>query len=285
VSLTPFELHRPGSVAEASELLERLGDEAVIYCGGTELLLVAKMGFTEFTALVDVKGIPELSGLSANGELRIGGAVTHREVERSEVVLSDWPALAEMERHVGNLRVRNTGTIGGNLCFADPHSDPATFLLAVGGEVTLQRGGGPGRRLPIGEFVRGPYMTALEPGELLVSVHVPRLADGARVAHRKISFRERPAITVAARVDIADGLIADARVAVGSVSATPVLVQTAEQTLCGAEPGSIDVAAVGEAAGAEVQPSADLNGSVEYKRQLVRVLTARVLTEALSRTP
>ena len=285
MSLAPFELHRPGSVAEASELLERLGDQAVVYCGGTELLLVAKLGFTDFTALVDVKSIPELSGVSVNGELRIGGAVTHRELERSDVVLREWPALAEMERHVGNLRVRNTGTIGGNLCFADPHSDPATFLLAVGGELTLQRGPTPGRRLGIDDFVRGPYMTALVPGELLVSVHVPRLAEGTRVVHRKISFRERPAITVAVRLDVRDGVVAGARVAVGSVNIRPALASEAMEKLRGAEAGSVDAAAVGDAAAAEIQTAADLNGSEEYKRQLVRVLTARTLTEALSPAP
>jgi aerobic carbon-monoxide dehydrogenase medium subunit len=284
VTLPAFELHRPGSVAEASELLERLGDEAVLYCGGTELLLVAKLGFTEFTALVDVKGIPELGGLSANGELRIGGAVTHREVERSPVVLRDWPALAQMERHVGNLRVRNTGTIGGNLCFADPHSDPATFLLAVGGAVTLQRGAGPERRLGIDDFVRGPYRTALEPGELLVAVHVPRVGDATRVVHRKISFRERPAITVAVRLDVRDGDVTDARVAVGSVGARPMRPAQAEQLLEGAEAGSLDLAAIGDAAAEAVDPVADLNGTTDYKRQLVRVLVARTLAEALGRT-
>jgi aerobic carbon-monoxide dehydrogenase medium subunit len=284
VTLPAFELHRPGSVAEASELLERLGDEAVLYCGGTELLLVAKLGFTEFTALVDVKGIPELGGVGANGELRIGGAVTHREVERSQVVLRDWPALAQMERHVGNLRVRNTGTIGGNLCFADPHSDPATFLLAVGGEVTLQRGAGPERRLGIDEFVRGPYLTALGPGELLVAVHVPRVGDATRVVHRKISFRERPAITVAVRLDVRDGGVSDARVAVGSVGARPMRPAQAEQLLEGAEAGSLDLAAIGDAAAEAVDPVADLNGTPDYKRQLVRVLVARTLAEALGRT-
>ena len=285
MTLPPFELHRPTSVAEASELLDRLGDEAAVYCGGTELLLVAKLGFTDFKALVDVKGIPELSGVSANGELLVGGAVTHRELERSELVLSHWPALAAMERHVGNLRVRNTGTIGGNLCFADPHSDPATFLLAVGGEVTLQRGDGPGRRLPIDEFVRGPYLTALEPGELLVSVHVPRLADGVRVAHRKVSFRERPAITVAVRLDVREGVVEDARVAVGSVNVRPVVASSAEEILRGSDVGSLDVAAAGEAAATEVEPVEDLNGSVEYKRQLVRVVTARTLAAAVSQAP
>jgi len=282
VKLAPFELHRPRSLAEASELLERLGDEAAVYCGGTELLLVAKLGFTDFTALVDVKGIPELHGVSANGGLRIGAAVTHRELEHSELVRSGWPALAEMERHVGNVRVRNTGTIGGNLCFADPHSDPATFLLAAGGALVLQRGDAPARELGVEEFVRGPYDTALEPGELLVSVRVPALPPGSRLVHRKISFRERPAITVAVRVDLDDsGGVRDARLAVGSVSTRPLRPAEAESLVAGHDAASVDVAAAGEAAASAVDPMEDLNGSADYKRQLVRVLTARVLAEAL----
>jgi carbon-monoxide dehydrogenase medium subunit len=284
VKLASFELHRPTSLAEASELLERLGDEAVVYCGGTELLLVAKMGLTDFTALVDVKRIPELGGLSANGELRIGGAVTHRELERSALVLEGWPSLAEMERNVGNVRVRNTGTMGGNLCFADPHSDPATFLLAAGGEVTLQRGGRPARRLPIGEFVRGPFDTALEPAELLVSIHVPRPEPDAVLVHRKIAFRERPAITVGVHLRVLDGSLADVRLAVGSVGARPVRAAAAERELAGVSAGSVDqalLARIGQAAAQAVDPMEDLNGSPEYKRQLVRVLTARCVREAV----
>jgi carbon-monoxide dehydrogenase medium subunit len=281
VKLSPFELHRPGSVSEASELLERLGDEAVIYGGGTELLLVAKLGMTEFTSLVDVKGIPELHGLSANGELTIGAAVTHRELERSEVVREGWPALALMERHVGNLRVRNTGTIGGNLCFADPHSDPATFLLAAGGELSLQRGSGAARRLGVDEFVRAPYLTALEPAELLVAVHIRRAPAGSRLVHRKISFRERPAATVAASIEVSDGTVTSARLAVGSACARPVRAAAAEELLTGADAASVDRAAVGEAAAAGIEPIEDLNGAADYKRQLVRVLMARALAEAL----
>src|SRR5581483_9225010 len=106
-------------------------------------------------------------------ELRIGATTSHREIERSPLVASGWPSLAAMERAVGNLRVRNVGTIGGNLCFADPHSDPATYLIAAGGAVSARRGGGPARRIPLEQFVRGPYETALEPGELLTAVHVP----------------------------------------------------------------------------------------------------------------
>ena len=201
--LTPFRLHRPTTVEAASELLDELGPDALLYCGGTELLLVAKLGLTDFSDLVDVKSIDELTGIDANGELRIGASTTHRQIERSALVRERWPSLAAMERGVGNLRVRNVGTIGGNLCFADPHSDPATYLIAAGGSVSMRRGGAPLRRVAVEEFGRGPYETVLEEGELLVAVHVPAPAPGSALAHQKMSFHERPAITVAANVTVA----------------------------------------------------------------------------------
>jgi len=285
VRLTPFRLHRPTTVEAASALLDELGPDALLYCGGTELLLVAKFGLTDFSDLVDVKSIEELSGLSGNGELRIGASTTHRQIERSALVRERWPSLAAMERGVGNLRVRNVGTIGGNLCFADPHSDPATYLIAAGGSVSMRRGGAPLRHVAVEEFGRGPYETALEEGELLVGVHVPAPAPGSALAHRKMSFHERPAITVAANVTVADGTVRDARLAIGSVGVTPKRAPGAEQALIGTDalapsPGQLE--ACGEAAAQEAEPVADSNGSVLYKRQLVRVLTRRCVSEALA---
>jgi len=292
VRLTPFRLHRPTTVEAASELLDELGPDALLYCGGTELLLVAKLGLTDFTDLVDVKSIDELTGIDANppiagagGELRIGASATHRQVERSALVREHWPSLAAMERGVGNLRVRNVGTIGGNLCFADPHSDPATYLIAAGGSVSMRRSGAPLRRVTVEEFGRGPYETALEEGELLVAVHVPAPAPGSAIAHRKMSFHERPAITVAANVTVADGRVLEARVAVGSVGVTPKRARAAEQALVGTDalaPSAEQLAACGEAAAQEAEPVADSGGSVLYKRQLVRVLTRRCVSEALA---
>jgi carbon-monoxide dehydrogenase medium subunit len=281
--LTPFRLHRPATLEEASRLLSDLGPDALPYCGGTELLLVAKLGLTEFSDLVDLKGIDELRGIGVNGELRIGAAVTHREIERSPVVRDGWPSLAEMERHVGNIRVRSVGTIGGNLCFADPHSDPATYLIAAGGTVTARGAGSAAREIPIEEFTRGPYETALEEGELLVGVQVPRLPAGSALVHRKMSFHERPAITVAARIMLADGAISSARLAVGSVGVAAQRLQDAEQALAGAGTTRLDVRECGEVAAREAQPVEDSNGSVEYKRQLVRVLVARAVTDAVAR--
>ena len=282
--LSPFRLHRPVTVGEASELLEELGPEALAYCGGTELLLVAKLGLTEFTDLVDLKGIAELHGIEANGELRIGAANTHRQIERAPIVRARWPSLSAMERQVANIRVRNMGTIGGNLCFADPHSDPATYLIAAGGRL-IAKGRGAPREIPMEEFTRGPYETTLAPAELLVSVVVPPLPHGSALVHRKMSFHERPAITVAVNLAVRDGAVAAARVAVGSVGVAAQRLNRTEQSVVGIDatgPAADALVACADVAAEEATPVEDANGSVEYKRQLVRVLVTRCLREALA---
>lgn len=286
--LPPFELHAPETVEEATALLDRLGDDAAVYCGGTELLLLMKLRFAELRHLVDVKGIAELRGIDADGErLSIGAAVTHRDVERHPAVRDRWPALAAMERCVANVRVRNAGTIGGNLCFADPHSDPATFLLASGATLVARRGGGEARRIPAEEFVRGPFQTALDPGELLTRIEVPAPAPGSRIVHRKLAFRERPAATVCCNVTVEDGRVAAARVAVGSVGPAPVRAQKAEALLAGLDAGAPDPRVLDEAAEAAAEASGateDMNGSAEYKRHLAAVLVRRALLDALAGT-
>jgi carbon-monoxide dehydrogenase medium subunit len=281
--LSPFNLHRPTTVDEASRLLAELGPDALPYCGGTELLLVTKLGLTEFSDLVDLKGIEELQGIQANGGLRIGAAVTHREIERSPIVRAGWPSLAEMERHVGNIRVRSVGTIGGNLCFADPHSDPATFLIAAGGTVSARGARSMAREIPMEDFTRGPYETALEEGELLLAVNVPPPPAAGALVHRKMSFHERPAITVAARIELAAGSIGSARLAVGSIGVAAQRLPEAEQALIGASVTGLDSRECAEAAAHEAEPVEDSNGSVEYKRQLVRVLVARAVSDVVAR--
>ena len=283
MTLPPFELHRPRSVEEVTELMERYGEDAALYCGGTELLLLLKLGFASFGHLVDLKGIEELAGVRAeNGELVVGAAVTHRELERSQLVLERLPALAAMERRVANLRVREVGTLGGNLCFSDPHSDPATFLLVLDAELECRRGGAAARRVPIGEFVVGPYQTVLREGEVLASVRIPDPHPGSAVAHEKFSFHERPTATVACLARVEEGTVVEARVAVGSVGARPVRARVAEQLLAGAAVRELDpalLAEIGERAAEAAVPVDDANGSADYKAQLVRVLVERTLRE------
>lgn len=285
--LAPFRLHRPETIEQASELLAELGPRALPYCGGTELLLVAKLGLTDFTDLVDVKGIDELAGIEASGALRIGATTTHRQIERSALVREQWPSLAAMERNVGNIRVRNVGTIGGNLCFADPHSDPATYLVAAAGSVTARRGGGAARQIPVEQFTRGPYATELAPDELLVAVHVPEPSSQSALVHRKMSFHERPAVTFAANVSVRDDVVTHARLVVGSIGVTVKRLIRAEQALSGIDavvPSAEQLAVCAQAAAGEAEPVSDSNGSVEYKRQLVRVLASRCVREALAMT-
>jgi aerobic carbon-monoxide dehydrogenase medium subunit len=285
-TLPPFELHRPDSVEEASRLLEELGDDAVVLSGGTELLLLMKLGFADYRHVVDVKRIADLRRLEASSDLlEVGAAVTHREVERAAVVRERWPALASMERHVGNLRVRVMGTVGGNLCFADPHSDPATFLLATGGSLLCRRGNGPARELSVEDFVKGPYQTALETGELVTTVRVPRPGASVGIAHDKMSLHERPAVTVTCVAQVEDGLVTSTRVAVGSVGNRPQRALDAEASLVGgpADEMGARLGDAAEAAAEAAQPVEDANGSVEYKRQLVRVLVARCAAGAVER--
>jgi carbon-monoxide dehydrogenase medium subunit len=284
--LPPFELHTPTTVEEASALLDAYGDEAALYAGGTELLLLLKLRFASFRHLIDVKGIEELQGIDAeDGTLRIGATATHREIESSEEVRGRWQALADMERGLANLRVRNAGTLGGNLCFADPHSDPATFLLVSDAELVARRGGAGARRIPVADFVRGAYRTALEPAELLVGVHVPAPAEGSATAHAALRFHERPAVTVTCLARVEAGHVAEARIAVGSVGPVPVRAREADALLVG-----LDAAAEGEelmAASAEAASASgavdDAQGSAEYKRHLVGVLVRRTFAQALAR--
>lgn len=280
--LAPFDIHSPATLAEAGDLMERLGDDAVLYAGGTELLLVMKLGFADYGNLVDVKGVAELHRLGIDGgDLLIGGGVTHREIERSPVVAEHWPALGAMERGVANVRVRGAGTLGGNLAFADPHSDPATFLTAAGASIEVWGAAG-ARTVPMDGFVLGPYQTALEPGELITAVRVPLPAPGSATVHRKISFHERPAATVTCTVAVdGAGAVTDARVAVGSVGLVPMRLGAAEDVVRAAGTGSVPEAV--EAAAREgCAPTEDRNGAVDYKRHLVGVLVRRAAGEALA---
>jgi aerobic carbon-monoxide dehydrogenase medium subunit len=283
VTLPPFEVHRPGSVAEAAGLLRGLGDDAVVYSGGTELLLLFKLGLAHFGHLVDVKRIPALSGIRReDGWLVIGAATTHRAIERSAVVKEHCSGLVAMERRVANVRVRNVGTLGGNLCFADPHSDPATFLLALDATVTCARDDAAVRRVSLVSFVQGAYETDLAPDELLTEVRVPPLPRGAAISHQRFAIHERPSATVTSLVRWQAGRLDDVRIAIGSVGARPLRAAAAEHQLLNASREDLEhgLDRAAEAAADVSEPVSDDNGSADYKHHLVQVLVRRAVREA-----
>ena len=284
-TLPAFELYRPTTVESVSELLLEHGDDAAVLAGGTELILLMKLGFSEPGHVVDVKGVDELGGIKqADAELVIGGTVSHREVEHSSLVAEHMPELARMERRVANQRVRNSGTLGGNLCFLDPHSDPATFLLALDASVRLRSGRDGSRTLPLAEFMIGPYQTALEPGELLSEIRIPIRSAKTRVRHAKIAFRERPAVTATVVLDVDDVGVSSARVVVGAAGPVASRCRAAEDILRGAGLCDTDnaVALAGQAAAEEANVTEDANGAADYKRHLAGVLVRRALEDALA---
>ncbi len=281
--LPPFSLHRPESVASASRLLAELGDEAAAYCGGTELLLAMKLGLASYEHLVDLKRVDSLRGISADGDgaLRIGAAATHHQIETSAAVRARYPELAAMISQVANLRVRSVGTLGGNLCFADPHSDPASFLLAAEATMVCQRGEVT-RRVPAAGFWAGPYQTVLDPGELLVRVELPPRPPGTGLAHLRMKLTERPVVTASALVTVGGAGVSGARLVVGSVGSVPFAARI--ESLAGAGPRDFAgraEAAAGQAA-ADCVPLPDGEASPDYLRHLVFVHARQALSQAFA---
>lgn len=285
--LRPFALYRPATVAEAAEILTRDGAEAALYAGGTELLLVLKAGLLRVRSLVDLKRIPGLGAIARDdGHVSIGATATHRAVERSPAVLADCPLVAGVARHVANIRVRTTGTVGGNLAFADPHSDLATLFLAFDAVVRLQSPTGE-RDLPLAEFVRGPYETARADDEILAAVRLAPWPAGTAGAYVKFGVHERPTLGVAVALMRAPGAdaVADCRLAVGCVGPRPQRLREAEARLRGVSLADLtrhadEIAAL---AARDVDPADDLHGSAEYKREMTRVFVRRTLLVAAAR--
>jgi carbon-monoxide dehydrogenase medium subunit len=284
--LPRFVIHQPETLVEACEMLQAYGDDGRAYAGGTELLLAMKQGGLRYAHLVDLKTIAGLNGIASDddGGLRIGALATHLSIERSPLVRENLPILAHMEHQVANVRVRATGTLGGNLCFGEPHSDPATLLMCL--DSSLQLVGPAGRRsMRMDEFAIGSYETALEPGELLEAVQVGCLRPTQRAAYLKFQVHEYPMLGLALVVDLDPRAehVLEARVAVGSVSPVPRRSAAAEQLLIGPV---LDVRArikhAADALADDAELIDDLEGSADYKRNLIHVFLERAWTQAIN---
>jgi aerobic carbon-monoxide dehydrogenase medium subunit len=292
--LRPFTLHRPETAEEACALLVELGEDAAVYAGGTELLLLMKLGMLRPRHLVDVKRIPGFSAISLDegARLTIGAAVTHRTVEQSALVRTRCPLVGTVARHVANVRVRNVGTVGGNLAFADPHSDLATLFLTFDASVELQSPRGR-RELPLDDFVLGPWETARTSDEVVSSVRLTPWPGETHAAYVKFGVHERPTLAIAATLRLAPGgsghhggdRVEEARIAIGCVNPRPMRMAGAEARLTGASVADLEHAAreASDLAAAGVDPADDLYGSADYKRAMVAVFVRRALLVAAAR--
>jgi carbon-monoxide dehydrogenase medium subunit len=278
-----FSLHRPVHIKDAVGLLAEYGDDASPYAGGTELLIAMKARVLSYAHIVDLKGIAELRGVSArsDGGLIIGALSTHHELANHPLVLEKMPAYAALSANVANIRVRITGTLGGNLCFAEPHADPPAMLCALNAELVLAGPAGE-RRMLLADFVLGELSTARAADEVLVRIEVPGLPAGAHAAYRAFGHLERPAVGVAA-VAVPLGKGYDWRLRVGSICGRPVALAELENAMRGL-PAADALAALAkgaEQAAAAVEADDDIRGSAEYKRHLVGVLARRAARAAL----
>lgn len=281
--LRRFRLEEPESVQEAADLLSRYGDSAKVYAGGTELLLAMKEGLVHYERLINVKQLKGLNEVKLdNGTVSVGALCTHHQLETTPLLKERLPALVELEKNVANVRVRQAGTIGGNLCFAEPHADPGTLLLALGATMVAQRSSSR-REIAAADFFIDAYETCLAADEVLSEIRIPAPAAKSGIAYLKFGYLERPSVGVAIALTL-NGGISDAKIAVGCAGPAPKRVAEAEAMLKGKsiEEATRNLASAGQVAGRAAQAISDLHGAQDYKEHIVGVLLKRAFQRAVA---
>src|SRR5437870_2797777 len=281
-----FEYHAPTSIAEAIGLLAQLGDDAKVLSGGQSLIPLMKLRLANPRHLVDINGIPGLTGIrEADGFLRIGALRRESELGESELVRTRYPLLHATSKVSADPVVRNLATVGGNLAPGEPANDHPATMLAHGAEIIAVGPKGE-RRLPITSFFTGPFETSLRPDEILVEIRIPVPPARSGGAYLKLERKVGDFATAAVAAQLiigADGTCERVGIGLTNVGLTPIKATGAEALLKNKAPDEGAIKRAAELAAEASEPSADLRGSVEYKKDLVRVLTARALRKALER--
>lgn len=282
-----FELHRPTSLEDALAFKAVYGDEATFHAGGTELLVALKARVLHYDHVIDLKQVPELRDIHVreDGTLVIGALSTHHVIARDPLVRRVLPGYAELSENVANIRVRVAGTLGGVLCFAEPHADAPTMLCALDARMVLASPERT-RTVPSREFHLSEFTTAREENEILVAIEVPPSSAGTRSAYRCFGHTERPAVGVAAawspngpkRLNLW----------AGAITATPQPLSETEEAanvLAADLPYEevwASLSSVLAAEAARIDAHDDLHGSADYKRHLVSVLAQRAIKASLT---
>ncbi len=280
-----FDYVAPSTLDEAVGILAAQGDEAKPLSGGQSLIPLLKLRLAAPRLLVDLNRIPTLDGLrEEDGQLRIGALVRESQIETSSLIRTRYPLLADAAGVVADPVVRNRATLCGNIAHADPANDHPAALMALEATV-VARGNAGERSIPIADFFTGLFSTALAPDELLVEVRVPAPAPHPAGAYLKLERKVGDFATaaVAAQVTLAaDGTLSRVGIGLTNVGPTAIRARRAETQLTGSRPSDAALEEAGRIAAEEAQPVHDRRGSVEYKRDLVRVLTVRALRLASS---
>jgi carbon-monoxide dehydrogenase medium subunit len=281
-----FDYLEPATLAEVFSLLEKHGDDARVIAGGTSLIIWMRQRLLMPKVVIGLGRIPNLDKITFDPRegLRIGAGARHRDIELSPVVKQHYPLLHETFRKVAQPRIRNMGTIGGNLAGGDPLTDPGASLIALDAELMLTSGKGT-RTMSLEEFFIDYYQTALEPGELLTEIRVPppQRPGWSHIKFTPRSVEDFATVGVAITLGGQGRTCKDARLALNSVASTIVRANRAEEVLRGHTLTDEVLREAGEVAASEVDPVDDNRGSADYKRDLVKVLVRRAAEQALGR--
>jgi carbon-monoxide dehydrogenase medium subunit len=281
-----FEYHAPTSIGEATSLLAKLGEEAKVMSGGQSLIPLMKLRLASPGHLVDINGIPGLAFIKeADGFLRIGALTRESDLEDSEIVRTRYPLIFDTCQVIADPVVRNLATVGGNLAHGDPANDHPAAMLALDALVVAVGPGGE-RSIPVASFFTGPFTTALRADEILTEVHVPSPPPRSGGAYVKLERKVGDFATAAVAVQLslgADGTCDRVGIGLTNVGSTPIKATSAEAALKGKRPDEATIKRASELAAGASRPTADLRGSAEYKKDLIRVLTARALRKAVDR--
>ncbi len=279
-----FEYFAPTSLDEAISLLQQYGDEAKLLAGGHSLLPAMKLRLASPGVLIDIRKISDLRGISVNGGISLGALTTHHMIETSAELKAACAILPECAALIGDIQVRNVGTIGGSLAHADPAADMPAPILALGAQIHTQGPGGT-RSIAADDFFTDMLTTALEEGEIITRIDVPRLGAGEGAAYVKFPHpASRYAIVgVAAYVKIDGGKVAATRIAVTGAGPKVTRQTAAETALLGSDGGAEAIARAAEDAGAEMDVLGDIHASEDYRRAMIKVYTRRALTKAVER--
>ena len=281
-----FDYHAPASLPEALTLLAKYGEEAKVLSGGQSLLPLLKLRLGQAAHLVDIGRIPGLEYIrEEGGMLRIGGRTREAALEHSEVVKARYPILFDTAKVIADPLVRNMATVGGNLAHGDPGTDHPATMIALRAQVVAT--GPKGERvIPIEQFFKGLFRTALKPDEVLTEIRIPAPPARSGGAYQKLERKVGDYATAAAAAQVTlavNGTVEKVGLALTNVGPTPILCTEAEAYLTGKKPDAATLAEAAKLAAKAATPSADRRGSVEYKREMARVLAGRALKAAVSR--
>jgi len=310
-SMKKFEYFKPKTFDEALTLLAQYGEKAKVIAGGTDIIVMIKQKTMAPDILISLQGIPGLDQIQYNGSLSIGPMVTHRAIEKSEVIKKNFSALADAVDYLGSVQIRNVATIGGNICTAAPSADTATPLLVLGTKVKIRSVKGE-RTLPLEEFFKGPGETVLKTGEMVGELSIPKLLPNTGSAYYKLQRRlaldlpilgvsvllsldknrvtcsdmlctASPISTILHQMEEDEIICREVRIALGVAAPTPMRALKAEALLRGKKLSDERLEEAAQMASQEAQPRDTLRGEAWYRKDMIRVLVKRMAMRSIER--